>query len=80
LAPMYSYMYIQRSETHYSFVFFFRRGLTPPHSVKSISMASFSPEEVELIKSRGNDVSDSFYHFIRICRVNMLNANALVRS
>lgn len=31
------------------------RGLTPPHRVKSISMASFSPEEVELIKSRGND-------------------------
>ncbi|KAJ4443903.1 hypothetical protein ANN_05690 [Periplaneta americana] len=31
------------------------RGLTPPHRVKSISMASFSPEEVELIKSRGNE-------------------------
>ncbi|GLG96098.1 Uncharacterized protein GBIM_02919 [Gryllus bimaculatus] len=31
------------------------RGLTPPHRVKSISMASFSPEEVELIKARGNE-------------------------
>lgn len=31
------------------------RGLTPPHRVKSISMASFSPEEVEVIKSRGNE-------------------------
>ncbi|GLV38812.1 drongo [Carabus blaptoides fortunei] len=32
------------------------RGLTPPHRVKSISMASFTTEEVELVKSRGNDV------------------------
>ncbi|CAL8127234.1 unnamed protein product [Orchesella dallaii] len=31
------------------------RGLTPPHRVKSISMASFTPEEIELFKSRGND-------------------------
>ncbi|KAK7793495.1 hypothetical protein R5R35_010163 [Gryllus longicercus] len=31
------------------------RGLTPPHRVKSISMASFSTEEVELIKARGNE-------------------------
>ncbi|KAG8228593.1 hypothetical protein J437_LFUL009298 [Ladona fulva] len=31
------------------------RGLTPPHRVKSISMASFTPEEIELIKSRGNE-------------------------
>ncbi|XP_012549979.2 arf-GAP domain and FG repeat-containing protein 1 isoform X2 [Bombyx mori] len=31
------------------------RGLTPPHRVKSISMATFTPEEIEFIKSRGND-------------------------
>nr|CAD7447041.1 unnamed protein product [Timema bartmani] len=31
------------------------RGLTPPHRVKSISMATFSPEEIELVKSRGNE-------------------------
>lgn len=31
------------------------RGLTPPHRVKSISMASFSSEEVELIRARGNE-------------------------
>ncbi|XP_072157462.1 uncharacterized protein drongo isoform X4 [Bemisia tabaci] len=31
------------------------RGLTPPHRVKSISMAAFTPEEMEFIKSRGND-------------------------
>ncbi|XP_071454073.1 arf-GAP domain and FG repeat-containing protein 1 isoform X2 [Hetaerina americana] len=31
------------------------RGLTPPHRVKSISMASFTPEEIELIKSKGNE-------------------------
>ncbi|XP_059049854.1 arf-GAP domain and FG repeat-containing protein 1 [Achroia grisella] len=31
------------------------RGLTPPHRVKSISMATFTPEELEFIKTRGND-------------------------
>lgn len=34
----------------------YRRGLTPPHRVKSISMASFTPEEIEFLKSRGNEV------------------------
>lgn len=34
-----------------------RRGLTPPHRVKSISMATFTPEEVDFVKARGNDVS-----------------------
>ena len=33
-----------------------RRGLNPPHRVKSISMASFSADEMEFIKCRGNDV------------------------
>ncbi|GJQ85731.1 drongo [Trypoxylus dichotomus] len=31
------------------------RGLTPPHRVKSISMATFTSEEVELVQNRGND-------------------------
>ncbi|XP_049774707.1 arf-GAP domain and FG repeat-containing protein 1 isoform X1 [Schistocerca cancellata] len=31
------------------------RGLTPPHRVKSISMASFTPEEIDMVKSRGNE-------------------------
>ena len=31
-----------------------RRGLTPPHRVKSISMATFSVHEIELLKFRGN--------------------------
>lgn len=30
------------------------RGLTPPHRVKSISMASFTQEEIELVRSKGN--------------------------
>lgn len=38
----------------FSFVFF-RRGLTPPHRVKSISMATFSQEEIDFIKEHGND-------------------------
>lgn len=35
---------------------FSRRGLTPPHRVKSVSMATFSTEEIDFIKSRGNEV------------------------
>ena len=35
-------------------LFFFRRGITPPHRIKSISMSSFSMEEVVFLKSRGN--------------------------
>lgn len=31
------------------------RGLTPPHRVKSISMATFTPEEVDFVKARGNE-------------------------
>ncbi|XP_012262586.2 arf-GAP domain and FG repeat-containing protein 1 [Athalia rosae] len=31
------------------------RGLTPPHRVKSISMATFTQDEIEHIKERGND-------------------------
>ena len=32
----------------------FRRGITPPHRIKSISMSSFSIDEVTFLKSRGN--------------------------
>ncbi|EFN85603.1 arf-GAP domain and FG repeat-containing protein 1 isoform X1 [Harpegnathos saltator] len=31
------------------------RGLTPPHRVKSISMATFSQEEIDFIKEHGNE-------------------------
>ncbi|XP_055839829.1 putative uncharacterized protein DDB_G0286901 isoform X2 [Episyrphus balteatus] len=31
------------------------RGLTPPHRVKSISMATFTPDEIEFLKSHGNE-------------------------
>lgn len=36
-------------------IFGFRRGLTPPHRVKSISMATFTNEEVDLLRNRGNE-------------------------
>jgi Arf-GAP domain and FG repeat-containing protein 1 len=36
--------------------FFYRRGLNPPHRVKSISMASFTPDEMEFLKCHGNEV------------------------
>lgn len=46
-------MFISRT---FFFLFFFpRRGLTPPHRVKSISMATFTPEEIEFLKSHGNE-------------------------
>ncbi|KAK3791899.1 hypothetical protein RRG08_026801 [Elysia crispata] len=32
------------------------RGLNPPHRVKSISMASFTPEEMDFLKSHGNEL------------------------
>ncbi|XP_073826474.1 arf GTPase activating protein drongo isoform X3 [Musca autumnalis] len=32
------------------------RGLTPPHRVKSISMATFTQEEIDFLKAHGNDV------------------------
>ncbi|CAD5113101.1 DgyrCDS2292 [Dimorphilus gyrociliatus] len=37
------------------------RGLNPPHRVKSISMASFTTEEMEFLKSRGNDFCRKVY-------------------
>uniref|UniRef100_A0A1I8Q1A3 Arf-GAP domain-containing protein n=1 Tax=Stomoxys calcitrans TaxID=35570 RepID=A0A1I8Q1A3_STOCA len=32
------------------------RGLTPPHRVKSISMATFTQDEIDFLKAHGNDV------------------------
>ncbi|CAH1130351.1 unnamed protein product [Ceutorhynchus assimilis] len=31
------------------------RGITPPHRVKSISMATFTAEEIDIIRSKGNE-------------------------
>lgn len=36
-------------------MFDFSRGLTPPHRVKSITMATFTQEEINFIKDRGNE-------------------------
>lgn len=36
--------------------YFCRRGLTPPHRVKSISMATFTAEEIEFIRAHGNEL------------------------
>lgn len=33
-----------------------RRGLNPPHRVKSISMTTFSQQEVEFLQNHGNEV------------------------
>lgn len=37
-----------------------RRGLNPPHRVKSISMTTFSQQEVEFLQNHGNEVSGSW--------------------
>lgn len=34
---------------------YYRRGLTPPHRVKSISMATFLADEVDFVRCHGND-------------------------
>ena len=36
---------------------YYRRGINPPHRVKSVSMASFTQEEVDMLIQRGNEVS-----------------------
>lgn len=33
----------------------YRRGLTPPHRIKSISMATFTQEEIDFLKAHGNE-------------------------
>lgn len=33
-----------------------RRGLTPPHRVKSVTMASFTQDEIDFLRNRGNEV------------------------
>lgn len=43
----------------FSLPLFYRRGLNPPHRVKSITMTTFTPEEIEQIKNKGNEVSES---------------------
>lgn len=35
---------------------FCRRGLNPPHRIKSISMTTFSEQEIKLLKEGGNEV------------------------
>lgn len=36
-------------------IYFYRRGITPPHRVKSISMATFTSEEIDFVRNRGNN-------------------------
>ncbi|CDW52193.1 ArfGap domain containing protein [Trichuris trichiura] len=59
------------------------RGLNPPHRVKSISMATFTADEIEFVKSRGNEVGS-----ISVCslrpvpprRPAELSCNSLCRA
>ncbi|XP_011346484.1 arf-GAP domain and FG repeat-containing protein 1 isoform X2 [Ooceraea biroi] len=46
-----------------------RRGLTPPHRVKSISMATFSQEEIDFIKEHGNE-------YCRRIWLGLMNSNS----
>lgn len=45
------------------------RGLTPPHRVKSISMATFTQEEIDFIKERGNE-------YCRRIWLGLMNSNS----
>ena len=36
-----------------------RRGLNPPHRLKSISMTTFTDSEIELLRGGGNEVSNN---------------------
>lgn len=38
-----------------------RRGLNPPHRVKSISMTTFSQDEIDQLRKGGNEVRHSYY-------------------
>lgn len=38
----------------------FRRGLNPPHRVKSISMTTFTQQEIEFLQKHGNEVSINY--------------------
>lgn len=49
----------------------FRRGLNPPHRVKSISMTTFTQQEIEFLQKHGNEVSIHYRvpsdgHFLNI--------------
>ncbi len=38
------------------------RGLNPPHRVKSINMATFTPDEVDFVRAHGNHVTNPRCH------------------
>lgn len=46
-----------------------RRGLTPPHRVKSISMATFTQDEIDFIKEHGNE-------YCRRIWLGLMNSNS----
>lgn len=45
-----------------------RRGLNPPHRVKSISMTTFSQQEVEFLQNHGNEVSKLYFGWLLATR------------
>lgn len=45
----------QTKLTHF-YVCTYRRGLNPPHRVKSISMTTFTQQEIEFLQKHGNEV------------------------
>lgn len=42
-------------------IYLYRRGLNPPHRVKSINMSTFTQDEVEFMKTHGNQVGLKFF-------------------
>jgi hypothetical protein len=44
----------------------FRRGLNPPHRLKSINMSTFTQDEVEFMKCRGNQVGLGYFNLKKL--------------
>jgi len=48
------------------------RGLNPPHRIKSINMATFTPEEIEFLRNHGN-------HFCRLVYMSLFDSTTGVQ-
>lgn len=53
--------------SHISFSLPFRRGLNPPHRVKSISMTTFTQQEIEFLQKYGNEVMAMAWSKVQWC-------------
>ena len=55
-----------------------RRGLNPPHRVKSISMTTFSLAEIEALKKGGNEVRLTLQYSLEHVIVNAIHIRPVI--